>query len=168
MPELRRDPIVGRWVIIATDRARRPTDYAHPGSAAVHGLCPFCPGHEDKTPGEVYVTGRPLGAPANGPGWRLRVVPNRFPALKIEGDLDRKGEGMYDLMNGIGAHEVVIEGPEHGRLMRELAEADLTEVLFAFKARMLDLRNDQRFRYILLLRTRGRRPGRRSSTRTRS
>ncbi len=150
MPELRRDPIVGRWVIIATDRAKKPSDFAKGPAAPLVGLCPFCSGHEDKTPREVYVNGRPPSAPPNGPGWRVRVVPNRFPALKIEGDLDRKADGIYDLMNGIGAHEVVVETPDHARSMKDLSEQELTEVLFAFKARMLDLRNDLRFRYILL------------------
>ena len=74
MPELRRDPIVGRWVIIATDRAKKPSELARPGPAPASGLCPFCPGHEDKTPREVYVTGRTPGAAPNGPGWRVRPV----------------------------------------------------------------------------------------------
>ena len=137
MPELRRDPIVGRWVIIATERARRPNQFRRaedpPG-----GLCPFCPGHEDKTPAEVYVSGRPA-VPANVPGWKVRVVPNRYPALMIEGDLDREAVGIYDRMNGVGAHEVVIETPEHSRDLSELTDAEVTEVLFAFKARVLDL-----------------------------
>jgi UDPglucose--hexose-1-phosphate uridylyltransferase len=155
MPELRRDPIVGRWVIIATDRARKPSDFRTPPAAPATGLCPFCPGHEDKTPREVYVSGRAPSSPANEPGWKVRVVPNRFPALKIEGDLDRKAEGVYDLMNGVGAHEVVIETPDHGRAMKDLTDQEVTEVLFAFKARMLDLRNDLRFRYILLFKNQG-------------
>src|SRR5512138_1019244 len=134
MPELRRDPIVGRWVIIATERAKRPSDVPRVREGVPPGLCPFCPGNEDKTPREVYVAGRPPSAPANGPGWKVRVVPNRFPALKIEGD--------YDRMNGIGAHEVIIENPEHARALEDLSPAELTEVLFAFKARILDLRND--------------------------
>src|SRR6266545_2805015 len=121
MPELRRDPIVGRWVIIATERARRPSDIAHESPAEPRGLCPFCPGHEDKTPREVYVSGRPASAPSDGPGWRVRVVPNRFPALKIEGDLDRQAEGIYDRMNGIGAHEVIIEGPDHDKQLEDLS-----------------------------------------------
>ena len=96
----------------------------------------------------------------NGPGWKVRVVPNRFPALKIEGELDRKAEGIYDLMNGIGAHEVVIETPEHARQHRRTSPTrSVTEVLFAFKARMLDLRNDQRFRYILLFKNQGQQAG---------
>jgi len=155
MPELRRDPIVGRWVIIATERAQRPTDLQRCPPAPQPALCPFCPGHEDKTPREVYVAGRLPSAPPNGPGWKVRAVPNRFPALKIEGELDRQAEGIYDRMNGIGAHEVVIETPDHGRALKDLSVAELTEVLFAFKARVLDLRNDLRFRYILLFKNHG-------------
>ncbi len=159
MPELRRDPIVGRWVIIATERARRPNHFQHGLEPPEGGLCPFCPGHEDKTPHEVYAAGRPPDAPANSPGWRVRVVPNRFPALMIEGDLDRQGEGMYDRMNGVGAHEVIVETPEHARDLGELPDADAAEVLLAFKARVLDLRNDQRFRYVLLFKNWGQAAG---------
>jgi len=153
MPELRRDPIVGRWVIIATERARRPNHFRR-AEEPPGGLCPFCPGHEDKTPGEVYVWGRPA-APPNLPGWQVRVVPNRYPALMIEGELDREAAGIYDRMNGVGAHEVVIETPEHSRDLSELTDAQVTEVLFAFKARVLDLRNDMRFRYILIFKNHG-------------
>ncbi len=155
MPELRRDPIVGRWVIIATERARRPTDLQRCPPEPQPALCPFCTGHEGTTPREVYVSGRPPSLPPNGPGWKVRAVPNRFPALKIEGDLDRQAEGIYDRMNGIGAHEVIIETPDHGRALKDLSVAELTEVLFAFKARVLDLRNDMRFRYILLFKNHG-------------
>ncbi len=148
MPELRRDPIVGRWVIIATERAHRPQQPKCPPEPS-KGLCPFCPGNEDKTPREVYSAGRPGG------GWRVRVVPNRYPALMIEGELQREAEGIYDRMNGVGAHEVIVETPEHGRSLAELTDEDVTEVLFAYKARILDLRNDQRFRYILLFKNSG-------------
>ncbi len=155
MPELRRDPVVGRWVIIATDRARRPAEAPRSLTPTRPALCPFCPGHEDRTPREVYSAGRPEGAPPNGPGWKVRVVPNRYPALKIEGDLEREADGMYDRMNGIGAHEVVIETPDHGRDLASLSDGEVAEVLYAFKARMLDLRNDLRFRYILLFKNQG-------------
>ena len=159
MPELRRDPIVGRWVIIATERARRPNHFQRREEPHEGGLCPFCPGHEDKTPHEVYVAGRSSAAPPNSSGWRVRVVPNRFPALMIEGDLDRQGEGIYDRMNGVGAHEVIIESPHHGRDLPELSDAEVAEVLYAYKARVLDLRNDQRFRYVLLFKNHGQAAG---------
>ncbi len=155
MPELRRDPIIGRWVIIATERAKRPSDIPRMRDQVPAGLCPFCPGHEDKTPREVYVAGRPASAPANGPGWKVRVVPNRYPALMIEGDLEREANGIYDRMNGIGAHEVIIETSDHAKDLGNLSDAEVTEVLFAFKARMIDLRNDLRFRYILLFKNHG-------------
>jgi UDPglucose--hexose-1-phosphate uridylyltransferase len=155
MPELRRDPIVGRWVIIATERAKRPSDVVRVHESAPARLCPFCPGHEDKTPREVYVSGRPPSSPANGPGWKVRVVPNRYPALMIEGDLEREANGIYDRMNGIGAHEVIIETPDHTKDLGNLTDTEVTEVLFAFKARIVDLRNDMRFRYILLFKNHG-------------
>lgn len=154
MPELRRDPVVGRWVIIAAERARRPNQVRLTREEPAPGFCPFCPGNEAKTPHEVYVFGRPE-VPADVAGWRVRVIPNRYPALMIEGDLDRQPEGIYDRMNGIGAHEVVIETPDHGTDLCDLSEADITEILFAFKARVLDLRNDVRFRYILLFKNHG-------------
>jgi len=155
MPELRRDPIVGRWVIIATERARRPQDLGRLREAPSAALCPFEYGQEDKTPHEVYVSGRPPSAPPNSQGWKVRVVPNRYPALMIEGNLDREPVGIYDRMNGIGAHEVVIETPDHTRDMANLSDAEIAEILFAFKARVIDLKNDQRFRYVLLFKNHG-------------
>src|SRR6516165_12182767 len=96
MPELRKDPIVGRWVIIATDRAKRPVAAKNeplpPGT-----FCPFCAGNEDKTPHEILAY-RDRNTKADERGWRVRVVPNKFPALQIEGDLNKRGEGIYDKM----------------------------------------------------------------------
>jgi UDPglucose--hexose-1-phosphate uridylyltransferase len=152
MPELRKDPIVGRWVIIATERARRPLDFKSEPDPARPGLCPFCPGQEDKTPHEVLAYRPPDGPSArpNVPGWSLRVFPNKFPALVIEGDLDRAGDGVYDSMNGIGAHEVLVETPDHGKSFFALSEGEIENVLHAYRDRMLDLRRDMRFRYIMV------------------
>ena len=112
MPELRKDPITGRWVIIATERAKHPSDFIRqPVPPAAQGVCPFDYGNEHKTPPEILAYRNSGGR--NEPGWRVRVVANKFPVLGIEGELNRQGEGMYDKMNGIGAHEVIIETPEH-------------------------------------------------------
>jgi UDPglucose--hexose-1-phosphate uridylyltransferase len=154
VPELRKDPIIGRWVIIATERGKRPTDFTAPAQPEKGGFCPFCYGNEDKTPGEVLAY-RPSGSKANAEGWRLRVVPNKFPALMIEGDSGRVGVGMYDKMNGIGAHEVVIETPDHDALWSNLTQANMEEVLWAFKERIEDLKKDPRFRYILIFKNQG-------------
>src|SRR3972149_4575613 len=113
MPEKRKDPVTGRWVIISTERGKRPSDLRVQKTPPKGGFCPFCPGNEDKTPPEILAF-RPEGGERNGPGWRLRVVPNKFPALRVEGELNREGVGLYDKMNGIGAHEVIIETPRHG------------------------------------------------------
>ena len=112
MPELRRDPVVGRWVIISTERARRPSDFAPAPRPRKGGPCVFCGGQEQHTPEEVWAL-RPGRSEPNTPGWLLRVVPNKFPALRIEGELEPAAEGLYDRMNGVGAHEVVIESPDH-------------------------------------------------------
>src|SRR6201998_1809449 len=104
LPELRKDPITGRWVIISTDRAKRPMDFVRESvQIKGNGACPFCPGNEGKTPPEILAYGR-NGSGKNTPGWSLRVVPNKFPALGIEGGLDPEGEGLFDRMNGVGAH----------------------------------------------------------------
>ena len=94
MPELRKDPVTGRWVIISTRRRKRPNDFRIERSTTLGGsYCPFCPGREDMTPPEVLAF-RQQGGVANGAGWDLRVVPNKFPALQVEGTLDREGEGL--------------------------------------------------------------------------
>jgi UDPglucose--hexose-1-phosphate uridylyltransferase len=154
MPELRKDPITGRWVIISTDRARRPSDFLREKVTPKGGYCPFCPGQEDRTPREIMAY-RPSGGAANSPGWTVRVVPNKFPALGIEGDLARRGEGMFDKMNGIGAHEVIIESPEHNQSLATLPLKSVEDVLWAFRDRVLDLKKDKRFRYILIFKNHG-------------
>ena len=155
MPELRKDPITGRWVIISTDRAKRPSDFLRQSvEIKGNGFCPFCYGNEDKTPPEILAYGR-NGAGRNQPGWTVRVVPNKFPALGIEGDLDRQGEGLFDKMNGIGAHEVIIETPTHEATLATLPEKSIEQVLAAYRDRVLDLKNDRRFRYILIFKNHG-------------
>jgi UDPglucose--hexose-1-phosphate uridylyltransferase len=154
MPDLRRDPIIGRWVIIATERGKRPTDFPAPEPPKERGFCPFCTGNEDKTPAEVLAY-RPADTAPDSEGWRIRVVPNKFPALMIEGDLGRVGEGMYDKMSGIGAHEVVIETPDHEATWSTMSQANLEEVLWAFKERIEDLKQDARFKYILTFKNHG-------------
>lgn len=149
MPELRRDPIIGRWVIIAKERGRRPSDFVVSEDETTGGFCPLCPGHERTTPPEVLAYGRASFAP-NSDGWSVRVVPNKFPALIIEGDLDKQGEGMYDKMNGIGAHEVIIETPVHEQTIPEMSHEQVRLLLTAYRDRIADLSNDVRFRYIMV------------------
>ena len=153
MPELRKDPVVGRWVIISTERARRPSDFQRDPVRARGDSCVFCEGNEDKTPPEI-VAGRSVSS-ADGPGWTYRVVPNKFPALRIEGDLEPTAEGLFDRMNGVGAHEVVIETPDHHGSLATLSVDALTDVLAAFRDRLLDLKKDPRFEYVLVFKNHG-------------
>ncbi len=155
MPDLRKDPIVGRWVIIAKNRAKRPHDLVdgavlRPAS----GFCPFCEGHENHTPGEI-VAYRSSGTHRDRQGWRVRVVPNKFPALEIEGDLNKRGQGIYDMMRGVGAHEVIIESPKHLVSSTELTRENLREVLWMYRDRLLDLKKDQRLVYGMIFKNVG-------------
>jgi UDPglucose--hexose-1-phosphate uridylyltransferase len=155
LPELRKDAVTGRWVIIATDRAKRPTDFVREKvQIRGTGFCPFCYGNESKTPPEILAY-RSDGSAANRPGWSLRVVANKFPALGIEGSLNRQGEGLYDKMNGIGAHEVIIETPKHELTLATLPARQVEDVLWAYRDRIIDLKKDRRFKYILIFKNHG-------------
>jgi UDPglucose--hexose-1-phosphate uridylyltransferase len=155
MPELRKDPIIGRWVIVATERAKRPDQFSSsPQESPVEKPCPFCEGNESQTPKEIYAV-RPRHTPSNGSGWELRVVPSIAPFLKIEGELDRHGKGLYDLMNGIGAHEIIIETNEHIANMADLSEEQITKVLTCYADRINDLERNIRFKYALVFKNYG-------------
>jgi len=155
MPELRKDPITGRWVIISTERAKRPHDFMRETVTLKGGFCPFCYGNEDKTPPEILAYRENGNNAPNSPGWNLRVVPNKFPALQIEGDMGRKGEGLYDKMNGIGAHEVIIETPKHDATIPTMTDHEVESIFWAYRDRLIDLKRDKRFRYILIFKNHG-------------
>lgn len=149
MPELRRDPVIGRWVIIATERAKRPVDFLAPHEVTLPSdQCPFCVGRESQTPKEIYAL-RADGMPAQGSDWSVRVIPSIKPVLRIEGELTRRAKGMYDLMNGIGAHEIIVETPEHVHNAADLTQEQIRLALEALVARIADLEGDPRFRYAL-------------------
>jgi UDPglucose--hexose-1-phosphate uridylyltransferase len=157
MPELRKDIITERWVIIATERAKRPHEFSQPRNEPDALVCPFCPGNEGQTPPELWAA-RANGGP-NQPGWKVRVIPNKFPALRIEGEMNREADGIYDRMNGIGAHEVIIDTPEHSQALEEQPVADIALALTACQERMIDLQRDDRFRYILAFKNVGHEAG---------
>jgi UDPglucose--hexose-1-phosphate uridylyltransferase len=113
----------------------------------------FCGGQEEKTPPEI-LAGRTDGR-MNAPGWSYRVVANKFPALRIEGELEPAGEGLFDRMNGVGAHEVVIETPDHDATLATMSVHAVTDVLVAFRERLQDLKKDPRFEYVLVFKNHG-------------
>lgn len=158
MPELRKDPISDRWVVISTERGRRPADFK--GGAKEEHLaeagktCPFCEGNESKTPKEIIAYRKPGTAP-DTPGWQVRVMPNKFPALVIEGEVNRTGIGIFDMMSGIGAHEVIVESPKHNESIPDMEDTQVEKVLWAYKERIKDLEKDKRFRYVLVFKNHG-------------
>jgi UDPglucose--hexose-1-phosphate uridylyltransferase len=153
MPELRKDPIIGRWVIVSTERSKRPDHFNLADKGPPEGECPFCEGRESHTPPEIFAIRKHQDK--NKPGWQIRVVPSIAPFLRIEGDLDRRGQGMYDIMNGVGAHEVVVETPQHIGNISDLPPEQIADVLSTYRERLIDLEKDPRFKYVLIFKNYG-------------
>ncbi|MBI5167659.1 MAG: galactose-1-phosphate uridylyltransferase [candidate division NC10 bacterium] len=156
MGELRKDPVVDRWVIIDPQRVERGALFQMEEPAGrVEKPCPFCQGSEGETPSEIFVLGEP-GRKPNDKGWWVRVIPDKNPILRIEGGLERRAEGMFDLMNAVGAHEIVIETPDHYGDWSSLEDVQMRRILETYRARSLDLRNDRRFRQVMVVKNHGR------------
>jgi UDPglucose--hexose-1-phosphate uridylyltransferase len=159
MSLLRYDATTNDWVIFAHERARRPHEHARrnatDGTAeSAPAPCPFCPGNEHLTGPEIYAA-RDNGSP-NAPGWRTRVVANKFPALRIEEDHRRREEGtLFRAMGGCGAHEVIIESPDHERPLAHQPLDQVEAVLRTLQFRFNDLMRDPRFQTIILFKNHG-------------
>ncbi len=161
MSELRKDIISGRWVIIAAERSKRPDDF-RPAKASeketTPAFCPFCEGNESKTPPEVSSI-RKNGSRPNRPGWRVRTVPNKFPALSRGRPPERHDEGIFQWMDGVGVHEVVIETPEHGQELPDLTLGHLDDVLETYKERITSIEQEFQYKYVHLFKNKGREAG---------
>ncbi len=161
MPELRKEPVSERWVIIATERGKRPSDFKAPKVQDEQGpseKCPFCAGREAKTPDEI-ICWRPANTKKNAQGWDVRVIPNLFPALVSKGEVNRSGMGLFDMMSGIGAHEVIIETPKHDLNIPDMPIEHIEKILWAYKQRIYELGKDSRFRYVLVFKNYGKTAG---------
>lgn len=157
MPEMRRDPVQMRWVVIATERGNRPSIFIEQKQVLSTEDDPFLEGNESMTPPEVYAVRDEddNGNDRDKPGWQVRVVPNKYPALKVEGDWNRQGVGLYDRMNGIGAHEVVIETPDPVAQLSDLDPDHAILVVQAWRERLKDLMKDRRLKYVTVFRNQG-------------
>lgn len=158
MPELRKDLVRNKWVVIATDRALRPNDFpinkqgVH--NAAISGYCPFCEGNETSTPPELAAFRKPDTAP-NQPGWLVRTIPNKFSAFELEGELQQGHTGIYDSCNGLGKHEVVVETPEHNVDFHEYTLKQIELIMTMLKNRYNELSRDERIKYIHIYKNQG-------------
>ncbi len=135
--ELRKDPITRSWVVLG---------HQDEPPAAGDG-CPLCPGHEAKRPALLTL-------PPQGP-WQVRVVPHLDPLYRIEGEPGRQADGIYDRMRPVGAHEIIIETPEHNRQLAEMTDEQIESVLAAYALRILDLKRDSRFKYVTVFKNFG-------------
>ncbi|HEY3374231.1 MAG TPA: galactose-1-phosphate uridylyltransferase [Candidatus Aquicultor sp.] len=149
MPELRQDPVTKRWTVIATERAKRPDDFAKRPSGKAPVICPFEYGNEAMTPPEVLAF-RPTGIVADSPGWTVRVVPNKFPAFSF-GHLSETVDGLYRSMVAQGAHEVIIHGPNHVLSLATYPESQTVEVIRAYKMRYQYYKKQEFIRYVQII-----------------
>lgn len=154
MSELRKDPIINRWVIIASERAKRPLTFPASREKKSGGFCPLCPGNEEKTPAPIY-TDWIENSSGESKRWRLRVVMNKFPALERDGVLTHQTGGFYEMMAGVGAHEVVVETPRHHESIADFDDEQAESLIHAYRERILVLRRDPRFQYVLIFKNHG-------------
>ncbi|EKD51435.1 MAG: hypothetical protein ACD_62C00255G0004 [uncultured bacterium] len=161
MTDLRKDYVINRWAIIATERSKRPSDLAsregreHFETSAV---CPFEMGRETSTPPEVFAY-RTEDTPPDTPGWLLRVVPNKFPALAEDQAFEIVDNRLLRSSYGYGVHEVIIEGPNHNLQLSEFDLDDLVLVLRSYRERMLFHYTKNDIRYVQVFKNHGKRGG---------
>lgn len=160
MIEFRQDPLTGRWVSIAEDRANRPSDFDGPPPAGGARACPFCEGNEQETPHEVLAV-RAADSSADAPGWQVRVISNRFPAFAVDADACEGGEPDELCLRqaALGVHEVIVESPRHLQSVTQLADDEMRVVLRVYRQRLRQLRADGRWRYGLIFKNNGRAAG---------
>ena len=158
MTELRRDPITGRWVIINAQEQNHLLDLRPVDHDGDEGHCPFCAGHEDQTSAEICAL-RPESSQPNAPDWFVRCIPNINPVLTVNSDLGRRGVGLFDMMNNVGVHEVIIESPHHRRDFHNYEPAQMKRILMAYRQRIVELKKNQHLKYVLVFKNHGKRAG---------
>ncbi|GIV11610.1 MAG: galactose-1-phosphate uridylyltransferase [Fimbriimonadales bacterium] len=163
MPEIRWDIITEERVIIATERSRRPHDFKKADTSTAPtpefvANCPFCVGNESMTPPEVDAF-REAGTAPDTPGWRVRVVPNKFPALAPDGSLQPREHGIYMLADGVGVHEVIIETPKHNETPPLASPEQWREAVAMYQRRLEALAQDKRLSTVLIFRNEGKSAG---------
>ena len=163
MSEIRRDSITGKWILIAPTQGKSAQDFRieRPYEKTPPD-CPLCPGNERLTGPEITSL-RPKGSHLDDSKWQVRVVPDRFPVLKIEHSLQKRGKGMYDTISGFGAHEIVIDNPDHQKTLKEMSDEDVSQLLLVLQTRLEDLYRDKRIRYVSIFKNEGPQAGARLS-----
>lgn len=152
MPELRLNLITKEWVIIATERAKRPEDFKSRVKKKVLSsfvnTCPFCPGNEAKTPEEIFSI-------SDGNQWKIRVVPNKFAALHRDAERMRIADGLKHIISGFGVHDVIIETPLHNMTTALLPLDQVSEIIRTYKRRFIELHVDPRIEHVIIFKNHG-------------
>ncbi|HOP86295.1 MAG TPA: DUF4931 domain-containing protein [Syntrophorhabdaceae bacterium] len=139
MAELRRDPVTGNWCVVGYTIIKRSS----------LGTCPFCPGNENLTPPKIKEIKNEDGS------WAVRCFPASNPIFIIEAQENKRAEGIYDKMDNVGAHEIIVENPNHNKTMSAFTEKEFINLVDLYKDRILDLKKDKRFKYILIFKNHG-------------
>lgn len=148
MHELRKDPILSRWVaVLSTSLA--PEEYPSLSAPPSEESCPLCAGREAETPPEI------MAVPEGDGPWQARVIPSFRPVLMPGGDLGRRGRGMYDAMNSVGANEIIVEAPEHRARPEDMGPGQVRTVLELYKVRVSDIQKDERIKHVLVCKNSG-------------
>lgn len=154
MIELRRNPILSEWIIINDNREVEHTIKPKKIDDE-EKLCPFCAGKENLTPRAIMSLDKNGNFAQDIKNWDIRVIPNNKPILAIESTLNRRADGVYDKMNGAGAHEIIIETPDHNKKIQDYSITELSRIFDVMQSRINDLKNDSRFEYILAFKNHG-------------
>lgn len=157
MPEIRQNIATKEWVVISTERAKRPEDFKSVKEKKVlperSDKCPFCPGNEHMTPYETYVVKDEYNC------WKIRVIPNKYPAVVQEGTVEYKLEGIKRYVSGVGSAEVVIESPKHNLVLPLMPENDIEQIIKIYKERYIALEKDKRIKMVIIFRNYGEQAG---------
>lgn len=159
MPELRQDIVSGRWVVIATERAKRPESFSKEvsGEQKSDSICPFCYGNEHLTPPEVMAYRDDPSRDTSG--WQVRVVPNKYPAFVFGEKVNNEDSEIYSMLEGAGAHEVIISNPSHHKSFALLTPEEAALVVSAYRDRYLTLKENEQIKSILLIVNHGKTAG---------
>ena len=149
---------------MASERGLRPNDFKGAATPENPHNCPFCPGNEDETPPSIYTL---YSESVKGvkkqkhkkQDWRLRVVLNKYPALITQGRGASMADGMYDHMDGIGSHEVVIETPRHDQQLEDMPVSEIAGIFKTFILRVNAIKKDPRIKYVMIFKNFGRNAG---------
>jgi len=155
MSEIRQDPTIEEWVIIARERAKRPDDFVREQPKRelpdFSSSCPFCPGNESMTPCQTL-----LYQKGDGTGWQVRAFANKFPALTPGGSTRRDiKEGFFTEMKGVGVHEVIVETPLHNRSLALMGEDEILKVLNAYRERYNELSQQPFAKLVVIFKNHG-------------